>query len=58
MKRGDLVRVPGEAGNLWMVVRYAPDPHAIEPDVLIKSVKTGYSMWALWHALEIVSEAR
>ena len=58
MKRGDLVRVPGEAGNLWMVVRYAPDPHNIEPDVLIKSVKTGYSMWALWHALEIVSEAR
>ena len=30
MKRGDLVRVPGEAGNLWMVVRYVPDPHDIE----------------------------
>ena len=58
MKRGDLVRVPGEAGNLWMVVRYVPDPHDIEPDVLIQSVKTGYRMWALWHALEVVSEAR
>ena len=52
------MRVPGEAGNLWMVVRYVPDPHDIEPDVLIRSVKTGYSMWALWHALEVVSEAR
>ena len=58
MKRGDLARVRYDAANLWMVVRYAPDPHAIEPDVLIQSVKTGHRMWVLWHALEVVSEAR
>ena len=58
MKVGDLVRIPGEVGNLWMVVEYAPHLRDSAQDVLIQSVKTGYRMWALWHALEVVSEAR
>ncbi len=58
MKVGDLVRIPGEVGNLWMVVRYAPHLRDSAQDVLIQSVKTGYRMWGLSCSFEVISESR